>query len=149
MHKTQHFAAGILFVILGLVFLIAGWAYPSGTMGRMGAGMFPRIVSVTLILCATMLIINSARDMKLTLPSGSQVARELRIILVVLASVVFFGLLVERAGIALAIMAVFLVSCLAGERRSVLAAILGAVGLAAFITVIFVYVLNIPMKVFP
>lgn len=146
---SQNVVAGVLFFILGAIFLIAGWSYPAGSLSRMGPGMFPFIVSLALMVCSVGLILSNLAHFNRKDFANLDPRHIWRPVLVVTIAILTFGLTIERFGIVVSITALFLISCLAGEKRSVLAGLLGAGLLAAAITVIFVYVLNIPMKVFP
>jgi len=149
MQQSRNFTAGVLFLVMGLIFLITGWDYPNGSMRRMGPGMFPMLVSIVLMGCSLALIIGSLGRIKAEWFSLAAMRAQARPVLAILLAVSSFGLLIEDAGVILAVFVMIMISYLAGDRRRLLPALAGAVALSAIIAVIFIQVLNIPMKVLP
>lgn len=149
MQQSRNFTAGVLFFLLGLIFMISGWDYPLGSMRRMGPGMFPLLASLALMVCAGSLILTSVKGLRFDWFSAGAIRAQVRPVTVILLAVVTFGLLIERAGIFASVTALVMISYFAGEPRRPVPAIAGAMALAAFVGFIFVYVLNIPLKVWP
>src|SRR5512144_2188916 len=92
----KDFYAGLLFIAFGVVAIVIGSNYPLGTAARMGPGYFPRILGILLIVLGAILVLRSLRLQGSPLPRWP-----LRPTLVVLGSVVLFGLIVTRVGLAL------------------------------------------------
>lgn len=101
--------AGALFLAIALVFLASGWTLPFGTMRRIGPGGFPAMVAGLLALMGLVLLIKGlavpAKRMRLF--TGP------RTLLAVLAALVVFGLLLQGAGLVVAIVASVLVAACA------------------------------------
>lgn len=47
---------GLLFVMIGCMFLVASFLYPMGSVSAMGPGMFPSAISILLISIGTLMI---------------------------------------------------------------------------------------------
>src|SRR5450631_1750735 len=93
----KDFFAGLLFVAFGLAALIIGSNYSLGTAARMGPGYFPRILGILLTVLGAAL---SLRALKI---KGDPLPRWYwKPLLVVLGSVIAFGLLVTHIGLVIA-----------------------------------------------
>lgn len=142
--KQQDFYAGLLFIAVGTVTLIVSQDYNMGTAQRMGPGYFPTLLSAGLGL------VGIATCVRGLLGGGDRVEfNTLRPLLSVLAGVAVFGLLLERAGLALATVALVLLARLGGEVFKVREIAVLSVALALFGTSIFVWGLGLPINVWP
>src|SRR5262245_57343931 len=97
----KDFWSGILFIVFGCAGLWFGRFYALGTLTQMGPGFFPMMMSVALIgiggvLLARSLIVEGAPIERIALWPQ----------LLILAAIVGFGLLIERVGLAVSVMAV-------------------------------------------
>ena len=138
----KDFWSGILFVAFGCAGLWWGRDYAVGTLSRMGPGFFPMAMSLALIGTGAFLVARSL------VVAGEPIERiALWPQLLILAAIVAFGLLIERVGLAVAVIAVAVVSGVAaqGLRWFELAAL--AVAMSAFSVVLFVYLLGQPVPV--
>jgi Tripartite tricarboxylate transporter TctB family len=88
---------GVLFIALGGFAIVYGSRYALGTAARMGAGYFPLLISVGLVLIGALLVGRSF------LTSGDQLeAIGWRPLLLILVGVLAFGLLIDRLGLLIA-----------------------------------------------
>lgn len=137
--------AGLMFIAFGLWGFAAAYNLETGTLSEMGPGFFPRAASSLLILFglaigATGLTKNAAR---LELPWT------LRPILMIVIASLAFALLLERAGIVLAISANIFIGVLAGERPSLPVLLLLTMSLIAASIVLFVLALGMQIPIWP
>jgi hypothetical protein len=138
----KDFWSGILFIAFGCAGLWLGRNYAIGSLSRMGPGFFPVMMSVALIGTGAFLLARSL------IASGEPVERiALWPQLLVLAAIVGFGLLIERVGLAVAVIAVAVISGIAaqGLRWFELAAL--ALATSALSVALFVYLLGQPIPV--
>ena len=139
----KDFWSGVIFVVFGLAAVIIGNDYSMGTAGRMGPAYFPTILGGLLTLIGSIGIVRSM------VKSGGAVGRfAVREIVLVMLSVIVFGILVRGAGLALAVIAVIMVSGYASIKFKVVPYLLLAVGMAVFCVLIFVKALGLPMPMF-
>ena len=139
----KDFWSGVIFVIFGLAAVIIGRDYSMGSAGRMGPAYFPTILGALLTLIG---VIGVVRSM---IKSGSPVGRiAIREIILVMLSVVLFGLMVRGAGLALSVVAVVMVSGYASIKFKVGPYLAVAVGMAVFCVLLFVKALGLPMPMF-
>ncbi|MCD4663494.1 tripartite tricarboxylate transporter TctB family protein [Agrobacterium pusense] len=129
---------------LGLAGFIIARDYSFGSAGRMGPGYFPTIISSLLIVFG---LVTLGRGI---LRDGAQVGDiNWKGLGLVTLSVCAFGFLLERAGLAIALSLLVLISAAASERfRLEGRAILGLLALVVFCVVVFVEGLGLPMPIF-
>jgi Tripartite tricarboxylate transporter TctB family len=137
--NARDLLAGCMFLVLGLAFLLTAQDYPLGSARRMGPAYFPVVLSLVLIVIGLFI---AARAFLVTGPAIRDVA--VKALALVTTSVVLFGLIVQGAGLALATMALVLVSSLASRDFRPLATVLLALALAAFCVLAFVAGLGLP-----
>ena len=99
--SPQDFWAGILFILFGCAALWFGRDYAFGTLTKMGPGSLPAVLSWVLVAIGGLL---TARALAIDGPAieRSQVMPQLFI----LAAIVLFALVIERLGLALAVVLV-------------------------------------------
>ncbi len=145
LRAPKDFWSGVLFVATGLFAVVySGISYNLGTAARMGPGYFPRILGLLLIALGGILAVRALRF------DGPRVPHwHWRPTIVVLGSVVLFGLVVEKLGLALStVMLIVLASSASREfrpRESVLVGIF----LAALAVGVFVVGLKLQLPIWP
>lgn len=138
----QDFWSGVLFIAFGCAGLWFGRDFPIGTLSRMGPGFFPIMMSAALIATGAFLL---ARSLVVAGEPIEHIAFWPQ--LLILGAIVAFGLLIERVGLAVSVMAVAAISGVAarGLRWFELAAL--AVATSALSVALFVYLLGQPIPV--
>ncbi len=142
----RRIAAGLIFAAFGAFAVIFGQRYALGSPTRVGPGGFPLLLGIVLMLLGAGHLVTAAPNA--LAPDDSQVSW--RAILCIGASVLTFGLTVDRIGLVLAIIVSTWIACLGhrGRLRIVETAILSVV-LAAFGAGVFVYGLGLSFTLFP
>jgi hypothetical protein len=137
--------AGLMFIAFGLWGLAAAYDLDMGTLSEMGPGFFPRVVSGLLILLGIGIMATgfSKNAERLELPWT------LRPILMIVIASLAFALLLERAGIVLAISANVFIGVLAGERPSVPALIVLTIALIVASIALFIWALGMQIPIWP
>ncbi|MFM9849298.1 MAG: tripartite tricarboxylate transporter TctB family protein [Hyphomicrobiaceae bacterium] len=144
MKVDQDIAAGVFFIAVGALGLVLGWDYPFGTTARMGAGFVPKLLCGMLATAGIIIA-----GVGLLRRSQSMARWHLRPLLLVLASVLVFGSLIEWGGLVPATIGMVLVAAAAStETRWLETAIVG-VALAGAAVLIFVKGLGLAMKILP
>jgi hypothetical protein len=136
--------AGLMFIAVGITAIAIASNYTLGTAARMGPGYFPRILGILMIVLGAIIALRSLRLRGPPLPGWKW-----RPVLVVLGSVVLFGLVVNRLGLVLStILLIMMSSAASTEFRPKEAAISGAL-LAALAVGVFVIGLKLQIGIWP
>ena len=147
MAKIRHpkdFAAGLMFVAFGVAAIAIGSGYPLGVAARMGPGYFPRILGIMLIVLGAVLLLRGLRfeGARITLESP-------RPLLIVLGSVVLFGLIAPSLGLVVATIVLIMVSSAASTEFRWKEALISSVVLAALSVAGFIWGLGLQFSVWP
>ena len=142
--SPKDFLAGLIFVAFGLAAIVIGSAYPLGTAARMGPGYFPRILGILLIVLGGALSFRALRIKGTPLPDWKW-----RPVLVVLGSVVVFGIIVTHVGLALSTVGLIVASSAASTEFRWKESLVSGILLAALATGVFVYGLKLVIPVWP
>jgi hypothetical protein len=140
--SPQDFWAGLLFLVIGCLALWLGRSYAFGTATKMGPGYLPSVLSWALVLVGAFLSLRS-----LALEGPPIEASLIRPQIFVLLAIVVFGLLIERVGLAPAIIVVTLIAASASREMRWTETLVVAVGLAALCVSLFIYLLGQPLAI--
>lgn len=140
----KDFFAGLLFVAFGIGALIIGSNYALGTAARMGPGYFPRILGILLIVLGALLSLRALRLQGTSLP-----AFKWRPTLIVLGSVVVFGMVVEQLGLAVSTVGLIVGASSASHEFRWKEALVSGVFFAALAIGVFVLGLKLQLPIWP
>jgi Tripartite tricarboxylate transporter TctB family len=142
--SPRDFWAGLLFIAIAAAFMVFASQYRFGEAHRMGPGYFPIMVGA---LLAALGAIVAARSFAF---DGPPVARfNPRPLLVTLVAVVLFGVTLDKLGFAAAIAVLVIVSAYADRNVRLLHSIGLAALLIGFSIAAFVWLLGLPIQVWP
>lgn len=132
-YKTKDFWAGVMFLVIGGVAVIASRTYPLGTTLRMGPGYFPTLLGVILILFGIYVLVRGLR-------SGEKIDSNWspRALIILPLSMVLFGLAMVYIGFVPAMAVLIFVSAASGRdfkfiQILLLTFVLCLISVAAFI----------------
>ncbi|MBX9775526.1 MAG: tripartite tricarboxylate transporter TctB family protein [Xanthobacteraceae bacterium] len=142
--SPSDFWCGLLFIVVGIAFVVLARNYRLGTPARMGPGFFPTILGgILAALGLTLAIPALLRD-------GDALAfPRLRPIMAILVAIMVFALLLAPLGFVLAAAALILIAGLAEPELRPLENVGLTLFLIAFSVVIFVVALGLPMNLWP
>ncbi len=135
--------AGVLFIAFGLFFGLQAFNLDIGTAFKMGPGYFPLVLSGILLLLGLVIMasaVNKAGD-----AIGAYAWRGL---IFILPAPVFFGLTVQGLGFVPSIFLTTIIAAMASLKMKPPAALLLAVALTIFSTLVFSYGLGLPFRRF-
>jgi hypothetical protein len=139
--NPRDFWAGAIYLALAAVVLWIGRNYPLGSSARMGPGYFPVALGAILAVFG---IVSVGRSF--LRPGEAISAFAWRPLVLVLGSVVLFGLLLDRVGVLIALPCLIVVSALASRHSRInVASVSALVGTVAFCVIVFVKGLGVPM----
>lgn len=139
----KDFWTGVIYIVVGILAVVIARNYALGSAARMGPGYFPTVVASLLVIVGTIIVVRSF------LREGEFVDRlAWKPILLVLGSIIAFGLLVNRAGLVIAAAVLLFGSAAASERfRLSWFPLLGFMALIAFCVLVFIIGMRIPMPI--
>jgi hypothetical protein len=144
--NQKDFAAGVIYILVGVAFSIGAQNYRLGDAARMGPGWFPFWVGVLLALVGAAVVAGSLRrgtpEEKLKRPEFAPMAW-------ILGAVVLFGLLLQPAGLVAALAVLILVASRASHEFTWRGALLNCVLLIAFSLGTFVWGISIQVPLWP
>jgi hypothetical protein len=144
--NPKDFWAGILYIAFGTFAIVVALNYPVGSAGRMGPGYFPRGLGSLLIFLGAILVLRAlrTRGAPMSFPTFKP-------LLVVLGSVLLFGIIAGplKLGLVVATIVLILVSSMASDEFTWKAAIISSIVLAAFTVVAFAWGLKLQLPVWP
>ena len=140
--SPQDFWAGLLFLVIGCLALWLGRGYAFGTATKMGPGYLPTVLSWALVLVGAFLSLRA-----LALEGPAIEASLIRPQIFILLAIVVFGLLIERVGLAPAIIAVTVIAANASREMRWKETLAVAVGLAVLCVGLFIYLLGQPLSI--
>ena len=140
----KDFWSGLFFIAVALGFIGLSQAYGMGNMHRMGPALFPTLVG---LLLAGLGLIVAGRSFVIDGPPVPQF--HLRPIAISLIAIAAFGVALAYLGLIAAITALVLIGAMASRESRALETAGLIVVLAFFSTLVFVYLLNLPIPVWP
>jgi hypothetical protein len=144
--KTKDFKAGLLFLAFGVAAMVFSTEYRIGTSARMGPGYFPFVLGGVLTLLGLVVSLGS-----LAKGEGSRKGRSFRVkpVVLVLSSVVLFGLLLQPFGLVIATIVLIMTASMASDEFNKKESLLNTLALLAVVLIVFVYLLQFQIPVLP
>jgi hypothetical protein len=142
--SPKDFVAGLMFIAVGIAAIVIASNYTLGTAARMGPGYFPRILGILMIVLGAILALRSFKLKGAALPGWRW-----RPVIIVLGSVIVFGLIVNRVGLVLSTIALILMSSAASHEFRPKEAVISGVLLAILTVAVFVVGLKLQIGIWP
>ena len=142
----KDFYAGLIFMFFGVVAMVFAPSYQIGTAAKMGPGYFPFALGGMLTMLGLVISL-----MSISRGEGGRKGISFRTkqAVLVLFSIVLFGLLLRPLGLLLSTLILVLLSSMASYEFKMKAAILNAFVLLIIVLIIFVYFLKFQIPVWP
>ena len=111
--KSQRdFWSGLMFITVGVIFAVGATNYSMGTSARPGAGYFPMILSVAMVLLGAIVLFKS---LVIETEGGDPIgAVAWRPLFVIVLAIIVFGLSLERLGLLITVPLLIVISSFAG-----------------------------------
>lgn len=138
----RDFYAGLMYAAVGLGAIVIARDYNMGTSVRMGPGYFPTMLGGLLVLVGAISMARSFFHKGEGIPVFSW-----KEIVLVLGSVVLFGILVRGAGLVPSLILLVIVSAWASEQFRLKTALLLAIVTSVFSALVFVKGLGLPFAI--
>ena len=142
--NPKDFLAGLLFIVVGTAAIVLATNYTLGTAARMGPGYFPRILGILMIALGAILALRALRHSGPPLPGWKW-----RPVLIVLGSVIVFGLIVTRVGLVFSTVLLVVMASAASHEFRPKEAVISGLLLAALTVGVFVIGLRLQIGIWP
>ena len=142
--SQKDFWCGVIFLAIGIAFMVLAREYRFGTAARMGPGFFPMLLGGLLAALGLTLAVPAL------LRDGENFPRlHMQPMLMLLASIVVFALLLQPLGFVLAALVLILIGGFADADLRLAESAALAIFLTAFSVGVFVLVLGLPLTLWP
>lgn len=143
--KQKDFVAGLVFLVIGGGTLVIGRSYRIGTASEMGPGYFPMMLALALMALGLILAFKAWRE-----TAGEEIEPlHLRVVFFPTLAIVLFGLMLERFGVVLSLVALLGVGAFASRETRLREVPFLIVAAVIFCVAVFVYGVELPMEVWP
>jgi hypothetical protein len=139
----KDFYAGLFFFFIGIVTVFEARDYSIGTARDMGPGYFPVLIGCLLLVIGGATAVRGLWSKGEGFTIGS-----IRPLLMVSVAALSFAFLLKPTGLIIALLALVFLSCLASREFRIRYAVVLFFVLAAMATVLFVYILGLPLPLF-
>jgi len=142
--SPKDFWAGLLFIAIGTGAIAVGSNYPLGTAARMGPGYFPLILGIMLIVLGAIIAFRGMR-----VPGEPIPAWRWRPTLVVLGTVVVYGILIGILGVAISTVLMIVSASAASHEFRFRESVISGFLLSALAVGVFVIGLGVQLPIWP
>lgn len=142
--SPKDFFAGTIFLTAGLIIFIWSHQYEMGTATRMGPGYYPSLLGIVLGVFGLAAII---KGILAKTPEPLPQHKILPLIFL-LAAVISFALLIERAGLVITSFVCISLACYQRLNKRPLEVLLIFLGLTTFNYVVFILIFSMPISLF-
>jgi len=142
--SPKDFWAGLMFIAVGLFFLIGARNYELGSAARMGPAYFPTMVGGLLAVIGVVVFFQS-----LVVKGAKVAAFPIRLILFMTVALLLFGYLLKPLGLVAALTLLVVVSAFAGHEFKLKEVLVLAFALIVLSVLVFVKGLGQPFPLWP
>ena len=142
----KNFWSGVMFIAFGLFFVGFARQYDMGTAARMGPAFFPTVLGGLMFVLGVIVLIEGLATEH---ADGKIEPFNFRALLLVLGSVIAFGLLLRPAGLIVALFVLIGISSLGSHEFKLRDVLLLSAGLSLLVYVVFIYGLSMTIPVWP
>jgi hypothetical protein len=137
--------SGLFFLVTGCVAFFWSQNYAIGTATQMGPGYFPALIGVLLSVLGAAMVVIGLRSGLHRIPLTWS---EIEGVVLIVASIVTFGFLIDRVGLIVAIFVSMAIACARRVLSHPLEVFLTYCALTAFCALIFIYFFDMPIPLF-
>jgi putative tricarboxylic transport membrane protein len=145
----KHVLAGLMFLGVAILGLWISRDYPVGTALRMGTGYVPRLLCWILLGLGCVILFQGLREARAAQQSEAGSAWGWRAVIFVTASLIIFGLALERLGLVISILLLIGVGAIASRTLRPVETLIAALVLIALSWAIFIVGLGLTIPVWP
>ena len=146
LRNKQDFWSGVMFAAIGLGFAVIATEYSMGTSARMGPGYFPFWLGICLAILGAVVALGAMS------PKATETTVEkfdFKILLIIIGSVVLFGVLLQPLGLYLSLFLLVVGSSIASYEFSWRVALANSIFLVVFCWIAFIKGLGLIFPLWP
>ena len=146
--KNKDLLAGIMFIVIGVIFVVGAYNYQMGTAARLGPGFFPRILG---FLMAGLGVVIAGIGLKnqAAFAASEGIGWTWKPVIIVTAAVLLFGFTLPTLGMIVAITILTILSGIAAHDKNYRELVFITVIMCIFCSAVFIWGLKLQMKLFP
>lgn len=145
--SERDFWSGVMFIAIGIFFGVGAGNYSLGTSARPGPGYFPLMLSVLMAILGAVVLFKS---LTIETEGGDKVGPfAWRPLLIVVASIIVFGLLLPRLGLFATVPLLIVMVSLATTEFTWVGTLVNAAVLTVFAWLVFVVGLKLTIPLYP
>lgn len=145
--NQQDFWSGLMFVAIGLGFVIFSYSYDMGTPSRMGPGYFPFWLAICMALLGAVVAVSALRGEPAE--DGAVTRFDWDILFLIIGSISLYGIMLDHLGLYIATPLLIIFCSLASHEFSLTIAVGNAVFLTLFSWLAFVKGLGLIFPLWP
>jgi hypothetical protein len=153
-HSVEDLISAAIFIALGVGAFIIALDYRTGTLHRMGPGIFPLLVSGLMAVLGAVLAVQALAGWRRRRVSGAKSGlvpefAAARALLFTMLSLLAFAMLVRPAGMLIAIAVLVFIATRAQPGRPIAGSLILSASVSILCAVIFVYGIGLPISLWP
>jgi Tripartite tricarboxylate transporter TctB family len=146
--KNKDLLAGLMFIVIGVIFSVGASNYQMGTAARMGPGWFPSVLG-GIMTALGVLIAGLGLKNQATWAATEGIGWTWTPVVILTVAVVLFGFALPTLGMVVAIVLLTFISGVAAHDRHYASLAMITVIMCLFCAAVFVWGLKLQMKLFP
>jgi hypothetical protein len=146
--KNKDLLAGLMFIVIGVIFSVGASNYQMGTAARMGPGWFPSVLG-GIMTALGVLIAGLGLKNQATWAATEGIGWTWTPVIILTVAVVLFGFALPTLGMVVAIILLTFISGVAAHDRHYASLAMITVIMCLFCAAVFVWGLKLQMKLFP
>ena len=146
--KNKDLLAGLMFIVIGVIFSVGASNYQMGTAARMGPGWFPSVLG-GIMTALGVLIAGLGLKNQATWAATDGIGWTWTPVVILTVAVVLFGFALPTLGMVAAIILLTFLSGIAAHDRHYASLAMITVIMCLFCAAVFVWGLKLQMKLFP
>ena len=146
--KNKDLLAGLMFVVIGIVFWVGASNYQMGSAARMGPGWFPSVLGAIMTFLGVLIAAIGLKN-QATWTAGEGIGWTWQPVIILTVAVILFGFALPTLGMVVAIIMLTFISGIAAHDKEYQSLAMITVIMCIFCAAVFVWGLKLQMKLFP
>ncbi len=146
--KNKDLLAGLMFIVIGVIFSVGASNYQMGTAARMGPGWFPSVLGGIMTALGALIAALGLKN-QAAWAASEGIGWTWKPVVILTAAVILFGAVLQPLGMIPAILLLTFISGVAAHDKNYKELAMITVIMCLFCAAVFVWGLKLQMKLFP